>query len=367
MVGYEVRLKNPEGSLIDIIDDWISLKYTPVVNDVGALQLVLDGNYSPFDNLRLDGIIEVVRRVGGRTYIDAETVWLIREVTRQLTGSGERFITIGAVSAIELLSRRLIAFDAGTPQASKSDKADSMMKAFVSENAGTDADTDRQIENFTVESSASNGPNIEMEADWVNLLDTLQDISQAAIVAGSAIYFDVVAPVPGGLFEFRTYEGLRGNDNTFPGGTNPVILSPARGNLVNVTRTYDWSGEVTVSYAGGAGIGAGREVQSASSVRLEDSPYNRRESFAQGGGTGGASAILDAARTALRKGRPKRSFRGQLVNVTGQTEYGVHWQVGDKVTAQFEGESIDCFIDSVTIAVSDGRETIQGNLRAEEE
>ncbi len=77
-----------------------------------------------------------------------------------------------------------------------------------------------------------------------------------------------------------------------------------------------------------------------------------------------AQAVRDDANAGLRENRAKRIFQGKLVNVPGTTEYGVHWDFGDLVTVEFEGETIDCSIDAVQIEVSDGNEEILATLRA---
>jgi len=369
-VNYSVSLLNPIGEQLDLLDDWLTLSYTRSVNDVGVLELVLDGNYSPFANLKLDGRLVVWRNAGGRSYADTDTVFLIRQIERTLSSSGQRTITVVGLSAVELLRRRIVAYDAGSSQASKSDLADDLLKEIVAENLGSSAtDSNRDISTYLdIEADVSLGPTVTTDFARDNVLSVCQEISQSTIQAGSPVYFDVVAPTQSTL-EFRTFRGQRGLDHTFPSGTNPVVLSPDRGNLVNVRRTYDWSDEVTFAYVGGQGLESDRDVQSASSGdRIANSPLNRRERFVSySQATSGSAALVNQAEAALREGRPKRSFVGELVNVPGATEYGVHWKFGDLVTAQFEGESVDCMVEAVQVSFVRGRESINAKLRVVED
>lgn len=364
-VTYEIWLLDSLGNTLDIIDEWLYLKYDRSLNNVGSLELGLDGNYPNFDFIKLDGRIVVWR--DGK--IDTETTWVTRRIIKTLDSDGTLSISIGAFSANEILSRRIVAYDDGTSQSDKTNlAADNMMKQVVRENfSGSATDANRNISTyFTVESDTSQGPTTSKSFAWNNVLDVTQDISLTTISAGSSVYFDVVSPTYN-TFEFRTYRAQRGLDHRFPGGTNPVILSPERGNLVSVVRQFDYSGEGNYVYAGGAGFNQFRYVATASSSeRINESPINRREIFINAQDAI-AQAVDDTASAALRENRPKRTFSAQLVNVPDATEYGVHWNFGDLVTVEFDGETIDCSIDAVQIRVEDGEETITATLRALEE
>lgn len=361
---YEVFLTTDNGTLLDIIDEWLSLKYVRTVNGIGTLVLVLPGSYDT-SLLLLDGRIAVYRD----GVLDTETTWLIRGITKKLDSNGRKTVEVEALSANEILDRRVIAYDSGTAQTNKTDYADNLMKAYVNENLGSAASpSTRSVASYlAIESSGSLGPTLSWEAAWDGLLDVLQDIGQSTITAGSAVYFDIVAPTLSTL-EFRTYRGQRGNDHRYPNGINPVVLSVERGNLSTITRAYDWSDEITYVYAAGTGVGAARDVQTASSSdRIGQSAFNLREGLAQATGTtSGSVSLADAADAALRKGRPKRFFDATIVNVPG-TAYGIEWGWGDLITAEYEGEAVDCAIDSIEISIAKGKENLRAVLRAEED
>ena len=261
-----------------MIDEWLYLKYDRALNNVGSLELGLDGEYPNFSLAKLDGRIVVWRN--GK--LDMETSWLIRRMIKSLDEDGTLGVSIGAFSANEILNRRIVAYDSGTSYANKTGiRADNMMKQVVRENFGGSAtNTSRNISTyFEVEADTGLGPVLTKAFAWNNTMDVIQDISLTTISAGSAVYFDVVSPVYS-TFEFRTYRAQRGIDHTFPNGQNPVILSPERGNLTSVLRSFDYSDEVTYVYAGGAGFNQFQFVATASSIdRINQSPLNRREMF----------------------------------------------------------------------------------------
>jgi hypothetical protein len=359
---YEVWLLDPTGNLLDIIDEWLYLRYDRVLSDIGTLELGLDGSYPNPDFIKLDGRI-IVWRNGS---IETETSWFIRRIIKTMEGDGTLTISIAAFSANEILTRRIVAYDAGTSYADKTGLADDVMKEILAENFGSSASNSaRNLSTyFSIESDTSQGASISKQFSWNNIMDVIQDISLTTISAGSATYFDVVAPTFNSL-EFRTYRGQRGLDHTAGTGKNQVIFSPERGNVVSCLRTFDYSSEISYVYAGGAGFNQFRYIATASdSGRIGQSPFNRREMFLNATQEGVATAVDNAAQAALRENRAQRAFHCEIVSIPGATEYGVHWRFGDLVTVQFEGETIDCSIDAMAVEVEDGQETIKATLRA---
>jgi hypothetical protein len=71
------------------------------------------------------------------------------------------------------------------------------------------------------------------------------------------------------------------------------------------------------------------------------------------------------ANAELRAGRPRRLFSATLLQTPGAA-YGIHYGLGDIVSANYIATQFNCRLDSIHITVADGRETIQAALRADE-
>ena len=65
----------------------------------------------------------------------------------------------------------------------------------------------------------------------------------------------------------------------------------------------------------------------------------------------------------VKGGVPKNTFTGKLIDIPAIT-YGLHYGFGDIITATFEGENIDCYVDKVHVTVTPDKETIDSQLRA---
>jgi len=360
-LAYFVEVADPFGVKLAQVDSFLALDMARAVNDVGVLTLDLDPN-TDVSQFRLDGRLSVYRQGSAGGYrLQTETVWFVRQWRRVMYDSGERVLRVTAYSASDLLARRIVAYAAGSAQ-----DADDMMKAIVRENLyDTPTDTDRSLGGYlTIQADSASASSISKAFSRRNVLTTLQEIAETSAEGGEPLFFDIVAPSSGAL-EFRTYTGQRGTDRTLS-SASPLIMSPELGTIRGGELFEDYANEVTVVYAAGSGEGEDREViEIEDGLRSRSSPFGRIEALrdARHGATG--ASLIAEGQSYLRANRPKRIFTAQLVD-TPQVRYGIEWQWGDKVTAQFEGLSFDCHIATLRIQVSKGRESVTANLRAEE-
>jgi hypothetical protein len=365
-LAYFIEVSDPFGVKLAQVDSFLSLDLVRTANDVGVLTLDLDPDSSAA-LFRLDARLGVWRQsAAGGFLLQTETVWFVRQWRRVMYTSGERVLRVTAYSASDLLARRIIAYAAGTAQASKTDNADDMMKAIVRENLGASAtDTDRRWSSYlAVQSDSASASSMSKAFSRRNVLTVLQEISDTSAEAGEPLYFDVVVPAPGSL-EFRTYTGQRGADRTLSSAA-PLVISPELGTISGGELFEDYASEYTVVYAAGQGEKDYREVSEVEdTARSGASPFGRIEALrdARQGATG--AALTAEGNAYLRASRPKRIFTASLVD-TPQVRYGLEWKWGDKVTAQFEGNTFDCHLDTLRLSVSGQKETISAHLRAEE-
>lgn len=370
MAEHQLTFRNSaSGLLLTVFDAFVSLDMARSENNIGALTLVLPSLYDNFifagDDVALDNRIEVNRSINGSSfYLEGETQWLVRHAQKILTADGQRLTKVYAVDAIELLTRRIVAYAAGSAQADKSaTAADNLVKAFVRENLGSLAtDTARDLSTYlTVQANLTLAPTIAKACSRRNVLEVLQEIAMASAIAGTYLAFDIIAVTSSSL-EFRTYIGQRGIDHRASSGA-AVFIGPDFGNMSDVVRGYDHLDEWTYVYAGGQGEGEARSIATASdTVRIALSPFNRIEKFIDSRQTSDVitGALQDEADQALRDGRSRKTFTGQFID-TPACLYGLNVSYGDYVTAQFDNESINCRMSKVNIKIEDGKETI--NIR----
>ncbi len=368
---YSIYLCDPFGVRIADASAFVSLKYSRVVNDVGTMTLVLPGSFDGQLIRAPDGRVEIWRRLPdmGREVLETETVWLIKKVTNERDDDGRTTTIIEADTPLCVLREpgRFIDISEGVAADSNffDDAYDDMIKMIAGQNIGAGIATARDLTAYiTIAPNLTLAPVGSKAVSWRACLKAMQEIADASAQQGVYLAFDIMAPTPNTL-EFRTYIQQRGVDHRFPAGLNPVIISPDFGNMGECSISTDWRNEITFARAGGRGEGSNRLTATAQdSTRIGLSPFGRREKFVQATQYETTTGLQAEAEAVVRQGRPKRIFRGKLLDVP-DTRYGVHWGWGDFVTVQDFGQSFDARIDAIEVTVARGKETISAWVRGD--
>lgn len=373
MAEYEIQIQTPLGVTLAAVGGpgtgaagALGLEYLRAVNQVGALTLTLPPAF-PLTYLQRDGRVLVYRSVADvPPRLDMDAVWLIVGVQRLLSERGEQRTVVTAVDAVDLLRRRIVAYAAGSAQAAKTAAADDLIKAVVRENLGSSAtDTSRQLSPslFSVSADITQGISISKAFSRREVLKVCQEVADACAQAGTYLAFDVVWN--GATLEFRTYTQWRGVDHRFPGGANPVLLSPDTGSLTAASYATDYRDEVTYAYAGGQGEGSDRAVgTSTDSTRATLSPFARIEAWVDARNTASSTTLADEADAAVRAGRPRVLFSCTVNADSPGAMFGKEYGFGDVVTAQAFGVNVDCRLDAVGVKVMPDSETVTVTARS---
>lgn len=354
---YQVRLYNTAGTLQAVFDDWRTMELQRRVGTYDLLTFSIDGADSRKTLFTLDSIVEVWRRVGDASWYREATL-LHRTPGRQITERGTRIFTCYARGLIDLLRRREILYPANSAFTLKGAVAETVMKAYVEENAGPTAleslgrAADGALSGFTVEPSAGRGIEWAGQRSWQNLLDVLQEIS----AAGNVDYDVVRTDVPGSgsaTFEFRCYFPQLGTDRS---GT--VQFATQFGNMQNPYYTLSRTEEYNRVVALGAGQDSARRYIVQESAYAIDSPWNTIEKTQDARQEDTLSGLIAIATAALETGQPQEQFTFTVLQ-TAAYQYGRDYFLGDIVSAAFDDDvSATKKITGVTLNVSEGKENI---------
>lgn len=377
-VAYIIELRDPLGNHLLTLDRFLRLTYSMTTNAVGELQVVLPGDIDS-SLLGEDYRIEVWRRMDNQDpYLDGDQQWFIRKVEQTFPARAPSTYIVTAVSALDLLRRRIIAYYSGSSQAFQIGYATATLANLVRDNLvaidtavrdprtggiaqtiGANLDAYLAIAP-TTDSAILVGKACARD----NLLTTCQEVANTSAQDGQYVAFDVIWN--GTILVFQTYLDQRGADRRFPGGTNPILLSPDFGSFADMTFIRDYTKEITVAIAGGPGGASARAIQvDYDPVRVVASPFNRIESLVVGSQSTTDGSLLDAATSAVRSGRPRISFVGRIQQTSG-VQYGRDWGWGDYLTASNGDINIDARVDAVTVTFESGEETIEAWLRGEQ-
>jgi hypothetical protein len=362
---YELRLLDPKGKEITRkLAVFSSLEWTRKVNDVGSFTMKLPGQL-PLWWFSKDYRLEIWRGVDDRPlYLEGDTQWLIRKLKID-NQNGERVFTVSGNDLNVLLKRRIVAYDAASVYADKSDYADDMIKEIMSENYGIGCiDGDRDLSAWIdIQGDFSLAFPIEKAFSRRELLVVFQELCQESYENGIYCAFDFVRKTSAGI-GFRTYINQRGTDRT-KSSPSPLLFGSQYSNFGDDTYEDDGSEEATFIYAGGQGEEATRIIQTAQdNVRIGASPFGRIERFVDARHAKLAASVQDEAEAELRARIPKRKFSGKAVDVD-KCRYGLHYKFGDKVTVELQEITLDAYVNTVHVTKTDGQETIDIGLEAE--
>jgi len=257
----------------------LSLRASRVLNSVGALELTVPQGL--LSNLIPNRVVTVM--VEGQIY----NCYLIKKVIEN-----SKRTTIVGQDFGSFLDNRIVAYAAGSAQASKTGPADNILKQVIRENLGGDAETARSLSNngITVEDDFSLFPsiNLSFSRDLVrNVADKI-----VSIMANSNERM---------FWAFDTQELGQSTFIVRKGSLYGEIMNPQKyiGFLQDVFELVsDYSEEVNAVYAGGTGEGSNRTVVLET---LNHTPLTRVEQFYDLSNISSTVQLQNAAKSKLRK------------------------------------------------------------------
>ncbi len=368
--NYEIWLTDDRGLRLAQLDTILGLTASKVDNKVSWFSLRVPSSFN-INLIKMDNMIQVWHApLGGRLRL--WQVYFLRKCTFSNSGGKETIILEGP-DIKDLLRRRIVAAYTGSPQASKTNFADDMMKEVVTQSiadgvAPSPSAGTRVWSNLSVAGNVSLGPSITKSFAFDKLMTSsgqgvLSVLQKAAREAGTEVWFDIIPNVVSTnsiSFIFQTYINQPGQDVS-----NRVVFNMQWGNLNNPQLVYDFSEEENYIYAAGPGERADRNVQQVyDSVRYNQSIWSRIEGFADARSQTANNQIREAGRAVLEEGKPKINFSATLIDTEG-TRFGRDWDYGYRVITQYKNIQFSSIIRAVTISVDSKGEKIQAKTEYE--
>lgn len=354
MADYKVRLYDRSGALKFELVNFRGLVFSKGVNEAGMASLTLESSHPATAELGLDWQMEVWRRepsVALDWYV--EYTGLLRDAERRASDAGLYATTYLFPGILSLLGRAIVAYPTGTSgrSAFSGAKAESIAKALVTYNAtaaGSLADgrfIAAGVPWVTVASDAASGPALDFSCPYRNLLSALADL--AAVGGGD---FDLVRA--GALaWEFRWYPGQRGADRR-----NSVVFSLGYGNMSSPSLRWNTLDERTVAVVGGQGEEAARLIVVRTGANYA-AGYGAAELFADARLYSTVAGLEAAGDAVLQEAQGRVAIQFEVIQ-TASSFYGLHYGLGDIVTARVEEYVAVKKIIGVAIEVSSAGERI---------
>lgn len=393
MANYELWMTDDAGrriALLSGLNEPFFFSYTRAVSGLGTFNFGMA--FEPFSMkvnpyFALDRRVEVWRSAAHGVPMRREDVFMLRKPNVYTRVDNIQAIQFYGRNGMDLLNRRSVIQRGGTSWASKTDNVDDMMKAVVREQMlyGSALDEDGVIDNsrawpqneFSVQSDLGLGPSVSRAfADRVvfDILKELKEASQQLNAQASTnrkIYFDVLPKDLAGIstisasplgWEFQTFADLRGADRTLG-----IEFSVGNENIDQPSYSISYLDEVNSVIVRGNGQGLSQIVTSVEDTkRIAASRWNRVEKVHSASSESSTTALQDAGRSELHKGKPVEELYVTFLNTPGSPSvprslYGLDWDLGDLVRVNYASKQFEAEIGTVYVAVDEsGKETITG-------
>src|SRR3990167_9897346 len=136
MAIFELWLTDNTGETrLTLLDTFLAFEYARVQNDVGAWWVELPADFDE-DLIMVDGRVEFWRGwEQGKLALDF--VGFIRRLRFEMDKDGQETITISGPDANDILDRRIVAYAAGSSEATKTAEADNIILSIFRQNHNT--------------------------------------------------------------------------------------------------------------------------------------------------------------------------------------------------------------------------------------
>lgn len=355
--SHTVYLCDYYGRRLALLDGWDSLQYSRATNGTGKLRIDVPASVG-WSDINIGQWIEVWREPRRGYASKLEGLYSINKLPRAQNRSRGRFTSIQGVIATATLDFHIVTANKAQSWSLKSNMpADNIMKVFVRENFGVDADTARtglgffpntaggrswtSLLGFTVQPDYSLAPVQTVEGAGIRILEVLNSIVKSAAEDEAnpcRLFFDLV---PTGLNEqfglqFRTYKDLRGIDRGLSSAT-PLIL-PSYTCFGDIEMDRDHEREVNQVYAATNGDNAARTIYAyTDQARRYLHPYNLREEFIDAGPYPDDTVARQKSYKKLREGKPTVRFRADFLPNPAYA-YNIDFFYGDKMGVELWGD-----------------------------
>ena len=352
--SYSLVIRGSDGLVKSIIDDYISMEYTKLLNMYGFIEVHSDTALVDPADFELDDLIEIWRLPPGESWIEDFTAFNRFEEYHTGSTDDETLKLVGP-GLEHLLSRRIILPPSGESFLTIENELSDIMRELVRTQCTGAAGPVRSMPGLSVEVDDHAGLPLKLNFRYSNLYDSIIEMSTDTQTDFAVVHTGAAN------FQFRVYTPSRGLDKRVGNteGNPPVIFSLNMGNMADPTVTYNRLEEATIAYVAGEGTGAMREVVERSSLDVaeDDSLWNRIEMFLEASQETSTAALMATGDLSLVQRQEVITFECRAVP-TPACLYNRDWDIGDLITGYYRGVEYDMKVVEIVVGVSEGGEVI---------
>lgn len=358
---FQLAFYDHSGALTHLMDltGTMQLRYSRVVNGMGAIQFTLPATEARNEFIRLDTVCQVLY-ADGPGAMQTDGTFLLRYYEFMANDEGPDEVLVVAGHTLEHLFTRRIFRAEDDPQvangySTKDGPAEDVIASIVTDQCISPADdASRAIPNLEIAAYVATGETVYFREE-TNEVSVLEHIQRQAEAGGVDFWmtYDPTGPA------FRLHLGKLGTDRrkstNSPLNQPYVYFMPGAGTMLDHSLRFDRRDERNVVYVFGQGPTGNRLVYSRAGLGLNDSPWNRCEFGMEARNEVSVDGLTtDAIQALYSARRDLMSFTFVPSSGSLAAVYGRDYELGDLVTARAGGVEAEMRVMEVEITVEAG-------------
>jgi hypothetical protein len=358
-MSYRIDVYNHDLERIYVLDLAAirGLSFDRKLNDVSACAFGMTASDSRAASIQRDYIFNIWRDNGTEWLLQGSYLQLLFDTVTE--EDGETVLLFGGLSLEQLLLNRVIDPRDDPAQANgystKSGAAETVMQAYILEQAGASASAARQVPSLSISTDLGRGTNIGWRLRLENLLEKMRDTAYIGQI-DFRLYLDETATIVFETDNIGTDKSRQTNANGFQ------LFSVPRGTVYQPRLTRDYRGVKNIGLVLGPGQGENRRIYDIGYPDAVATPFSRAEMVidASSSDPGSSLQAITEGYARLYENQPKISYQFEVIQ-TANSVYDVDWFLGDTVTTYDpdSGAEFHPRIIQITVEVNEDSESIK--------
>lgn len=283
---------------------------------------------------------------------EIDQVYFIEQIEQVVDASGNlsEMLTVSGRSYGGMLDERLCLPDASGYD-SQTDPVETLMKHYVTANAGSGASTERQLPNFAVATDLGNGTTRSYDARYQTVAEVLEELSIIEEYGWEITYDE-------GTNQF-TFDVIIGDDKT-----NEVYFDVTFDTILEAKYLRTDLERKTFAYTGGQGEGNARTVEEVFIAGSEPEGLDRREVWVDARDQDSVAGLQSRGASKLAETREEDVFKVKI-NKYGSFRYREDYDLGDYVTLKNDKWGVEQSAQIVGIKITINNELNSSEVEAD--
>jgi len=342
----DVYLLEPDGTPVDIVDNYISVRWSRKFYSAGDFTMRVKFLKPQIEKLEKGRLVAPQEEAGG---FAPDQAFIIASLEYEVLPSGEEAVTVSGRAFGGFLDERLILPAVSLAYDEQSGKAETVMKYYVGKNAGTSAPANRKLAGFSIAPDLARGPTVVYQGRYQTLADMLSEIAHLTDLGWEVAYDSVSS-----AFVLDCIEGADHSASS----SSPVYFDIDYETVTAQGYITSDLGRKTFAYIGGKGEGVSRPIQTAYLDPSEPAGFTRREAWVDAQDADNVQTQIERGKKELAASGKAEKYAIELSRGAAPFRYRRDFDLGDIVVVR--NTEWDLLADARIVAITNEFQAKEG-------